>query len=125
MTRVHFRSPLQELTAEIDAGESILKAAEKSKAQVGHSCGGACACSTCHVWIKKGFESLNEQDDLELDRLDLAFDLKPNSRLACQARVGSEEVEVWITEESLKAYMDENPDERKQLEAAGKWPVKK
>jgi ferredoxin, 2Fe-2S len=125
MTRVHFRSPLQELTAEIDAGESILKAAEKSGAQVGHSCGGACACSTCHVWIKKGFESLNEQDDLELDRLDLAFDLKPNSRLACQARVGSQEVEVWITEESLKAYMDENPDERKQLEAAGKWPVKK
>ncbi len=62
---------------------------------------------------------------MELDRLDLAYDVKPNSRLACQSKLGSEDVEVWITEESLKAFMDENPVVRKTLEAEGKWPPKK
>jgi 2Fe-2S ferredoxin len=77
------------------------------------------------VWVKKGFDSLSEQDDMELDRLDLAYDVKPSSRLACQSRVDGEDLDVWITEESLKAFMDENPDLRKALEAEGKWPPKK
>ena len=122
MPRVTFRSPLQELTVEVSEGTSILEAAEECGAQVGHSCGGACACSTCHVWVTKGYDSLAEQDDLEMDRLDQAFDVRATSRLACQAKVASAELEVWITEESLKAFMDENPDVRRQLEASGKWP---
>lgn len=125
MPRIHFMSPLQDLTVEVAEGTSILDAAEEVHAQVGHSCGGVCACSTCHVWVKKGLESLSEQEDLEMDRLDLAFDVRANSRLACQAKVGTEDLEVVITEESLKAYMDENPDERKKLEAEGKWPPAK
>jgi 2Fe-2S ferredoxin len=125
MPKIHFRSPLQDVTATVAEGTSILDAAEEIHAQVGHSCGGVCACSTCHVWVKKGLESLSEQDDLEMDRLDLAFDVRASSRLACQAKVAAEDVEVWITEESLKAYMDENPEERKALEAQGKWPPAK
>lgn len=125
MPRIHFMSPLQDLTVEVAEGTSILDAAEEAHAQVGHSCGGVCACSTCHVWVKKGLESLSEQEDLEMDRLDLAFDVRANSRLGCQAKVGTEDLEVVITEESLKAYMDENPDERKKLEAEGKWPPAK
>ncbi|MDX2013982.1 MAG: 2Fe-2S iron-sulfur cluster-binding protein [Myxococcaceae bacterium] len=125
MPRVHFMSPMQDLTVEVAKGTSLLDAAEEAHAQVGHSCGGVCACSTCHVWVKKGLDSLSEQDDLEMDRLDLAFDVRATSRLGCQAKVGDEDVEVWITEESLKAYMDENPDERKALEASGKWPPAK
>lgn len=125
MPRIHFISPLQDLTVEVAEGTSILDAAEEAHAQVGHSCGGVCACSTCHVWVKKGLDSLSEQDDLEMDRLDLAFDVRANSRLGCQAKVGSDDLEVVITEESLKAYMDENPDERRKLEAEGKWPPAK
>ncbi len=125
MPRIHFMSPLQDLTVEVAEGTSILDAAEEAHAQVGHSCGGVCACSTCHVWVKKGLDSLSEQDDLEMDRLDLAFDVRANSRLGCQAKVGTEDLEVVITEESLKAYMDENPDERRKLEAEGKWPPAK
>ena len=125
MPRVHFISPLQDLTVDVAADTSLLDAAEEVRAQVGHSCGGVCACSTCHVFVRKGLASLSEQDDLEMDRLDLAFDVRASSRLACQAKVGTEDVEVWITEESLKAYMDENPDERKALEAQGKWPPAK
>lgn len=125
MPRVTFRSPLQDVTVEVAEGTSILDAAEAANAQVGHSCGGVCACSTCHVWVKKGLETLSEQDDMEMDRLDLAYDVKPQSRLACQAKVDGSDIDVWITEESLKAYMDEDPATRKALEAEGKWPPKK
>ncbi|MBX7115362.1 MAG: 2Fe-2S iron-sulfur cluster binding domain-containing protein [Myxococcaceae bacterium] len=125
MAKVIFTSPLEERTVEAPAGTPLLEAAEMCGAQVGHSCGGACACSTCHVWVRKGDASLSEQEDQEMDRLDTAFDVKPYSRLACQAQLGSEDVEVWITEESLNAFMDENPDVRKRLEAEGKWPLKK
>lgn len=125
MPRVVFRSPLQELAVDVPAGTSLLEAAERCGAQVGHTCGGVCGCSTCHVWVKKGLASLSEQEDKELDRLDQAFDVRPSSRLACQALVDGEELEVWITEESLKAFLDENPDLRRQLEAEGKWPPAK
>jgi 2Fe-2S ferredoxin len=123
--RVTFRSPLQEVSAEVAPGTNLLEAADAAGAQVGHSCGGACACSTCHVWIRKGLESLSEQDDMEMDRLDLAYDVKPFSRLACQSKVADADIDVQITEESLKAYMDEDPATRKALEAEGKWPPKK
>lgn len=125
MPRVTFRSPLQEVVAEVAEGTTLLDAAEACGGQVGHSCGGACACSTCHVWVKKGLDTLSEQDDMEMDRLDLAYDVKAFSRLACQSKVGTADVDVWITEESLKAYMDEDPTTRKALEAEGKWPPKK
>ena len=49
-----------------------------------HSCGGVCACSTCHVYIEAGGASCNEANDDELDMLDTAPALKPSSRLGCQ-----------------------------------------
>lgn len=126
MAKIHFLSPLDDVWAnDVKPGTPILEAAEECHAQVGHSCGGVCACSTCHVWVRKGLNSLSEQQDEEVDRLDMAFDVKPNSRLACQSQVGTEDLEVWITEESLTAYMDENPDIRRKLEAEGRWPLKK
>lgn len=124
MPKVHFQSPLDDVTVEVPEGTTLLEAAEKAGAKVGHSCGGVCACSTCHLWVVEGFETLSDQDDAEMDRLDMAFDVRPTSRLGCQAIVGREDVEVQITEESLNAYMDENPGERRALEAEGKWPVK-
>lgn len=125
MTTVHFVSPLQRLTVEVEPGSSILEAAERCGAQVGHVCGGVCACSTCHVWVKKGLGSLSEQSDEEMDRLDQAFDVRPYSRLSCQSQIGKEELTVEITEESLSAFMDENPALRRALESEGKWPLKK
>ncbi len=125
MVKVHFKSPLDDVTIEVQDGTTLLEAAEKAGAQVGHSCGGVCACSTCHVWVRQGLESLSEQEDKEADRLDSAFDVRPYSRLACQSQVSAGEVEVWITEESLGAFMDENPSVRHALEAEGKWPLKK
>lgn len=125
MPKVHFQSPFDDVTVEVPEGTSILEASEKAGAHVGHACGGVCACSTCHVYVKRGAESLSDQDDPEMDRLDMAFDVRPTSRLSCQAMVGREDVDVQITEESLTAYLDENPAERHKLEAEGKWPLKK
>jgi len=123
--RVRFKSPFDEVVVEVPEGTSILDAAEKCGATVGHACGGVCACSTCHVWVRKGLESLSEQEDQEADRLDQAFDVRPYSRLSCQSLVGSEDVDVDITQESLQAFLDENPELRHKLEAEGKWPLKR
>ncbi len=122
MAKVTFRSPLAEVTADVEKGTTLLEAAEMCGAQVGHSCGGVCACSTCHVWVREGGESLPPQEDEELDRLDQAFDVRPTSRLACQTEVQDRDLEVWITSESLNAFMDENPDTRRRLEKEGRWP---
>lgn len=125
MAKVHFIWPLGDVTVEVAKGTPILEAAEQCGAHVGHSCGGVCACSTCHVYVRKGLASLSEQTDQELDRLDQAFDVKPTSRLSCQAEIGDDDLEVQISEESLQAFMDENPDVRRQLVAEGKWPVRR
>jgi 2Fe-2S ferredoxin len=123
--KVHFVSPLEDLTVEVREGTTLLEAAEEAGAHVGHSCGGVCACSTCHVWVKKGLESLSEQEDAEMDRLDQAFDVRPFSRLACQSVTGNADILVEITQESLSAWMDENPQVRRALEAEGRWPLRK
>ena len=65
--------------------KSILDVAENFNIFLDHACGGNCACTTCHVWVKQGKESLSEMDDDEADRLDMAADLQLNSRLGCQA----------------------------------------
>jgi 2Fe-2S ferredoxin len=123
--RVVFKSPFEELSVEVERGSTLLEAAEKCGAKVGHTCGGVCACSTCHVWVRRGLDSLSEQEDQEADRLDMGFDVRPYSRLGCQTRVDDEDVVVEVTEESLCAYLDENPALRHQLEAEGRWPLRK
>lgn len=106
-------------TVECKRGTSILDAAEDCGARVGHACGGNLACSTCHVWVQAGIDSLPEVSDKENDIMDKAFDVRPESRLGCQARLGDDDVVVEITEESLRSWLDENPDERKKARSAG------
>jgi ferredoxin, 2Fe-2S len=108
----------EERTVEVPPGTTLLEAAEKAEAPMGHNCGGVCACSTCHCYIRKGADSLTDQEDKEADRLDMGFDVRHYSRLGCQAEIEDEDAEivVEITEESLKSYLDENPKIRKALE---------
>lgn len=63
---------------------SILDIATKNNIDIDHSCGGVCACSTCHVMVRQGLESCNEPTEDEDDMLELAPGLQPESRLACQ-----------------------------------------
>jgi 2Fe-2S ferredoxin len=119
MPKVTFRNPLGSRSAgpisiEVKSGTSILDAAEECHARVGHACGGNLACSTCHVWVHEGLDSLPEVTDKENDIMDKAFDVRLESRLGCQARLADQDVVVEITEESLRAWLDENPEERKK-----------
>ena len=66
---------------------SFLDVAENFGIFLDHACGGACACTTCHIWVKEGAENLSPMDDDEADRLDMAADLQLNSRLGCQAQI--------------------------------------
>jgi ferredoxin, 2Fe-2S len=123
MPKITFQNPLhlkviQPLTVEVKPGTSILDAAEECGARVGHACGGNLACSTCHVYVHEGLDSLPEIADKENDIMDKAFDVRAESRLGCQAKVASEDVVVEITEESHRAWLDENPDERKKAQSA-------
>lgn len=112
----------QDLTFEAPEGTSILELAHQHGVPVGSNCGGVCGCSTCHVYVVQGFDSLEEMSDKEADRLDRAFDVRLNSRLGCQAELARKDLVVDITEESLKAFFDENPDIRKTYEATGVFP---
>ena len=103
------------LTVEVAAGTTILQAAQKAHAKVGFACGGNCACSTCHVYVKQGFDSLSEVEETEEDILDKAFDVKTTSRLSCQSKVGNADLVCELTRESRAAWYDEHPNERAKL----------
>src|SRR4051812_50186281 len=90
------------LVIDCKRGISILDAAEDCGARVGHACGGNLACSACHVWVHAGLDSLPEVADKENDIMDKAFDVRPESRLGCQARVGGAAGRVRITEGRLR-----------------------
>ena len=98
---------------DVEPGTSILQAAKKAHAQVGFACGGVCACSTCHVYVREGFDSLSEQQENEEDILDKAFDVRQSSRLGCQSTIERDgEVECEISRESLDAFYNEHPNEK-------------
>ena len=126
MPKVTIYNPRGELEAEgeVPEGTSLLEASQKLGAHHGSACGGVCACSTCHCWVKKGFESLTEMEDAEADILDRAYDVKAYSRLGCQAHLDHQDLVLQITEESENTWYDEHPKERHEAEAAGKWPPK-
>lgn len=64
--------------------------------EIEHACGKVGACTTCHVIVTQGFASLSELGEDEEDMLDQAWGLQPNSRLSCQAVLGTEDVVVEI-----------------------------
>ncbi len=81
---------------EVEPGQSICRAALDNGIEIEHACEMSCACTTCHVHVREGAESLNEADELEDDFLDKAWGLDPDSRLSCQAIVGDEDLTVEI-----------------------------
>jgi len=114
----HGKGSAGPLSIDCQRGITLLDAAEECGARVGHACGGNLACSTCHVYVGEGLDSLGDISDKENDIMDKAFDVRAESRLGCQAKVGEVDLVVEISDESLRAWLDENPDERKKLAAA-------
>jgi 2Fe-2S ferredoxin len=78
--------------------QSILEVALKNDINLHHNCGGVCACSTCHVYVEKGDEFLEELTDKEEDYIDRAVNPRINSRLSCQCvLLGDEDGEIVVT----------------------------
>ncbi|CAL4324557.1 ISC system 2Fe-2S type ferredoxin [Buchnera aphidicola] len=77
-------------------GESILNIALKNNIFIEHACEKSCSCSTCHCIVIKGYNSLSKKKEEEDDILDKAWGLEPNSRLSCQAKLGSKNVKIKI-----------------------------
>ena len=81
---------------DVEAGQTILDAAKANGIDIEHACEKSCACTTCHVIVREGFDSMIESDELEDDMLDKAWGLEPDSRLSCQAVVADTNLVVEI-----------------------------
>jgi len=86
----------QGATIEAPAGTSVCEALLENDIAIEHACEMSCACTTCHVIVKQGFDSLGELDEIEEDLLDKAWGLTPTSRLSCQAIVSDEDVTIEL-----------------------------
>ncbi len=83
-------------TFELAAGENLARGLLANGIKIEHACEFSCACSTCHVLIREGLDSLSEAEDEELDHLDAAFGAGMYSRLSCQTKMGDEDITVEI-----------------------------
>jgi 2Fe-2S ferredoxin len=91
----------QGATVDAPAGTSICEALLDNGIEIEHACELSCACTTCHVVVKEGFDSLGEMDEAEEDLLDRAWGLTPTSRLSCQAILSNRDVTVEIPKYSI------------------------
>lgn len=82
-------------------GTSICEALLENGIAIEHACEMSCACTTCHVVVKQGYNSLGEPDESEEDLLDRAWGLTPTSRLSCQAILANEDVTIEIPRYSI------------------------
>jgi len=83
------------------SGTTVCEALLDHDIEIEHACDMSCACTTCHVVVRKGFQSLNEMDENEEDLLDRAWGLEPDSRLSCQAIVAQQDLVVEIPRYSI------------------------
>ncbi|MDA9221586.1 ISC system 2Fe-2S type ferredoxin [Methylophilaceae bacterium] len=93
--------PHQELCPDGDVieaknGDSICDTLLKNHIEIEHACDKVCACTTCHVIIREGFDTLPPSDDLEDDMLDKAWGLSPKSRLSCQSIIQNDDITIEI-----------------------------
>ena len=80
----------KERTVEVPEGWTVMEGAVKNRVPgIDADCGGACACATCHVYVDPAWlPKLPPRQEMEEQMLDFAQEVKPNSRLSCQIKVG-------------------------------------
>ena len=81
----------------VEAGQSLLEIALNNDIELHHNCGGVCACSTCHLYVEKGADFLEELSDREEDFIDRAVSPKLSSRLGCQCILNNGKGEIEVT----------------------------
>ena len=86
----------------IDSDQSLLEVALLNNIELHHNCGGVCACSTCHLYVNKGEDFLEELSDKEEDFIDRAINPRLSSRLGCQCVLldGSGEIDVTLPDQT-------------------------
>jgi 2Fe-2S ferredoxin len=92
-------------TVDGETGSTVMETAIKNGVpEIEAECGGACACSTCHLYVDEAWrEKVGEPSPMETDMLDFAFEVKPNSRLSCQIKVTDELDGLVVTTPSRQA----------------------
>jgi len=93
---------------EAEPGISICDAALANGIEIEHACEKSCACTTCHIIIREGSDSLEEADETEEDLLDKAWGLEPESRLSCQALVGDEDLVIEIPKYTINMVSEQH-----------------
>ena len=88
-------------TVELNEGENLCEGLLERGIKIEHACDMSKACTTCHVVVREGFDSLEEMDDIEGDLLDRAWGLEPDSRLSCQCIVSNENLTIEIPKYTL------------------------
>ena len=78
------------------AGQSICDLLLAQGIDIEHACEKSCACTTCHVVLREGFDSLEPAEEKEEDLLDKAWGLEANSRLSCQAKLSGADLVIEI-----------------------------
>ena len=86
---------------EAASGATICDTLLNNGIEIEHACEKSCACTTCHVIVREGFESLPAADEKEDDLLDKAWGLEPNSRLSCQAVIQDQDLVIEIPKYSI------------------------
>jgi len=96
--------------AVIDAapGKTICDIALENDISIEHACEMSCACTTCHIYVREGGESLNEAEELEDDMLDKAWGLDPDSRLSCQTVVSDADLVVEIPKYTINMVSEQH-----------------
>ena len=93
---------------EAEKGVTVCDAALKHGIEIEHACEKSCACTTCHVYVREGMESLNEATEDEDDLLDKAWGLEPDSRLSCQTVVGDTDLVVEIPKYTINMVSEKH-----------------
>ena len=93
---------------EVEQGVTILNAALANKISIEHACEKSCACTTCHVVVRGGFDSLSEAEENEEDYLDKAWGLEPESRLSCQTLMEDEDLIIEIPKYTINMVSEEH-----------------
>ena len=98
----------QGIVIEALPGENICRALLRNNVEIEHACELSCACTTCHVIVREGYDSLEAPDELEDDYLDMAWGLEPDSRLSCQAVVGEDDLVVEIPRYTINMVSEQH-----------------
>ena len=93
---------------EAKPGMTICDAALANGVDIDHACEKSCACTTCHVVVREGSESLSEATEDEDDMLDKAWGLEPESRLSCQAIIGDVDLVVELPKYTINYAKEEH-----------------